>query len=147
LLTPRGNLAGDLAGYIQLAEEPCLGRVKVQRDGDLVVFDIGPTDGFNRHTISLSQGCNPVVYDAIQEESTWQCRWTWEKRDAVWLPASWSKTERQPGRSSEWKVTFAEHVVNQKLPDDAFSLATLGLQPGDEIHDMRTQKRSKYPGP
>jgi hypothetical protein len=98
--------------------------------------------------LSLSQGCNPIRYEAAGTPvATWQYRWTYELRDGVWLPKTWTETVRDKNsRDSDRKVTFVENLVNQKVEPAAFSLSRLGLQRGDNIDDRRTGQKHEYEG-
>jgi len=52
--------------------------VKVIREGDHVTIDMGSNDVLSRYTPSLSQGCNPIGYEARDDEGpTWQYRYVY----------------------------------------------------------------------
>jgi hypothetical protein len=148
LETSRGDVARDLSAYLGWVDHPGLGSTKVIREGDQVTIDMGNADSFNRYTLSLSQGCNPIRYEAAGTPvATWQYRWTYELRDGVWLPKTWTETVRDKNsRDSDRKVTFVENLVNQKVEPAAFSLSRLGLQRGDNIDDRRTGQKHEYEG-
>ncbi len=143
--TFRGDVARDLSAYIGWAEHPGLGSTKVIREGDRVTIDMGVSEVVNRYTLSLSQGCNPIRCDGISPGMTSEYRWTYELRDGVWLPKTWSETVHQKGiRDEQRTVTFVENLVNQPVEPAAFSLPRLGLERGDKVQDRRTQPMNQY---
>ncbi len=148
LETSRGDVARDLSAYIGWADRPSMGSMKVIREGDHVTIDMGNKGTFNRITLSLGQGCNPISYESSASAgSTWQFRWTYELHDGVWLPKTWTKTVRDKNsRDAERKVTFVENRVNQKVEPAAFSFSQLGLQQGDNVDDRRTGQKYQYEG-
>jgi beta-lactamase regulating signal transducer with metallopeptidase domain/uncharacterized GH25 family protein len=144
--TSRGDVARDLSFYIRSADHPGLAGTKVIREGDYVTIDMGTEDLYNRCTVSLSQGCNPVRFCAGLR-STWEYRWTYEMRDGIWLPKTWTETvHSQDRRDAQRTVTFVESRVNEKVDAAAFSLSNLGLQRGDEVNDRRTRQKYRYDG-
>ncbi len=145
--TSRGDVARDLSGYIGMANQPGLSRIKVIREGDSVTIDMSMSNITQRYTVSLSQGCNPVSYETIEPTWTWKYRWTYESVDGVWLPKTWTETVRQKGvRNEDRKVAFVENRVNQPVDPAAFSLPQLGLEKGDTVYDERTGQRYQYIG-
>ncbi len=149
LETPRGDVARDLSAYLGWVDHPGLGSMKVIREGDHVTIDMGSNDSFNRYTLSLSQGCNPIRYEAVDRPgATWaRCCWTYELRDGIWLPETWTETVRdKDSRDADRKVTFVESLVNEKVEPAAFSISSLGLQRGDNVQDRRTQQKYQYEG-
>jgi len=148
LETSRGDVARDLSAYLGWVDHPGMGSMKVIREGDHVTIDMGSSDSFNRYTLSLSQGCNPIRYETHESRgSTWEHRWTYELRDGVWLPKTWTQTVRdKDSRDADRKVTFVESLVNKEVEPGAFSISRLGLQRGDNVQDRRTQQRYQYEG-
>jgi beta-lactamase regulating signal transducer with metallopeptidase domain/uncharacterized GH25 family protein len=148
LETSRGDVARDLSAYIGWADHPGMGGTKVIRAGDHVTIDMGSNESFNRITLSLSQGCNPISYESTSSPgSTWQYSWTYELHDGVWLPKTWTETVHvENSRDSQRKVTFVENRVNQEVEPAAFSFSQLGLQQGDNVNDRRTGQKYQYEG-
>jgi beta-lactamase regulating signal transducer with metallopeptidase domain len=148
LETSRGDVARDLSAYLGWADQPGLSSMKVIREGDEVTIDMGGDDFFSRITLSLSQGCNPIRYESAESSgSTWRYRWTYELRDGIWLPKTWTETVRDKGnRDANRKVTFVENRVNQPVEPTAFAISRLGLQRGDRVEDRRTQQKYQYEG-
>ena len=144
--TFRGDVARDLTCYIAWADQPLMAGTKVIREGDLVTIDLGFGESVNRYTVSLSQGCNPVRCENVSPRMTSRFRWTYELRDGVWLPKTWSETAvHEDGvRDERRKVTFVENLVNQPVNAAAFSLPRLGLQRGDEVQVRRTYPTYEY---
>jgi hypothetical protein len=144
--TSRGDVARDLSFYLGSVDHPGASRIKVIRAGDQVTIDMSSGESFNRYTLSLSQGCNPISDETVEPRgTTWQYRWTYELRDGIWLPKTWTETVRERD-SRDRKVTFVENTVNQKVEPAAFSLSRLGLQRGDNIDDRRTGQKYQFEG-
>jgi hypothetical protein len=145
LETSRGDVARDLSGYIAMADDPRLGRIKVIREGDRVTIDMGMDDVQQYYTVSLNRGCNPIHYGNTAPGWASQYRWVYELRDGIWLPKTWTETVHEGDRrDEERKVTFVENRVNQPVEPAAFSLPRLGVQRGDKVQDRRTQPVSQY---
>ena len=144
--TFRGDVARDLSAYAGWADGPGMAGMKVIREGDHVTIDMGTNESFNRYTLSLSQGCNPVGCGAADPGMTSEWRWTYELQDGIWLPKSWTETvHAKNSREEQRKVTFVENLVNRPVEPAAFSLPRLGLQRGDNVRDQRTGPTSGYP--
>ncbi|NQT11778.1 MAG: hypothetical protein HQ582_03455, partial [Planctomycetes bacterium] len=148
LETSRGDVARDLSAYLGWVDHPGISGMKVIREGDHVTIDMGSNESFNRITLSLGQGCNPIGYESgTPPGSIRQYRWTYELHDGVWLPKTWTETVHdKDSRDVERKVTFVENRVNQKVEPAAFSFSHLGLQRGDNVDDRRTQQKYQYEG-
>jgi hypothetical protein len=143
--TFRGDVARDLSFYIGAADHPGLANTKVIREGDLVTIDMGTKESYNRYTLSLSHGCNPVSCSGVSPGMTSEWRWTYEKVDGIWLPKTWMETVHQKGvRDEQRNVTFVENRVNQPVEPAAFSLPRLGVERGDKVQDRRTQPVTQY---
>jgi hypothetical protein len=141
-----GDLVERLARYIGVANDPRMGVIKVVRDGDQVSIDTtGMGNMSTRYTLSLNQGCNLVEYKSAWPESSVEYHWTYELRDGIWLPKTWTQAVHYKGSQDEQgEVTFVENVVNQPVEPAAFSLGRVGLQPGDKVQDRRTQPMNQY---
>ncbi|MFV2069332.1 MAG: carboxypeptidase-like regulatory domain-containing protein, partial [Pirellulales bacterium] len=145
--TPRGDVARDLSGYLAMADHPGINRIKVIRAGDEVTIDMSMDNVTQRYTVSLSRSCNPIRFETVEPTSTWENHWTYELREGIWLPKTWTQTIHQKDRRDEQrKVTFVESLVNQKVEPAAFSISHLGLQRGDKVDDRRTGQKYQYKG-
>ena len=145
--TPRGDVARELATYLGWSDIPSLDCIRVIRKGDHVTIDFGTDEQhYNRYTLSLSQGCNPISYESNSApDSSWKYLWTYEQVDGVWLPKTWTETVHQKNsQDKQSTVTFVESRVNQPLDSSAFSIHGLGLKPGDNIQDRRKKPTLKY---
>lgn len=145
--TPRGDVAQDISGFLGWADHPGMAGIKVIREGDEVTIDMSMNNLGQHYTVSLSQGCNPIRYETVQPDSTWQYRWTYESIDGLWLPKTWAETVHAKGsRDDQRKVTFVENRVNQPVEPGAFDLYRLGIQVGDKVDDQRTGQKYTYLG-
>ena len=145
--TPRGDVARELVTYLGWSDIPSLDCIRVIREGDHVTIDFGTDEQhYNRYTLSLSQGCNPISYESNSApDSSWKYLWTYEQVDGVWLPKTWTETVHQKNsQDKQSTITFVENRVNQSLDSSAFSLHGLGLKPGDNIQDRRKKPTLKY---
>lgn len=146
--TPHGDVARGIVTYLGWTDNPNLDAIKVIHDGDHVTVDMGTGDSYNRYTLSLSQGCNPISYESTGGNpgtSKWEYRWTYEQVDGVWLPKTWTETiHAENDRDEQRTVTFVEHQLNQPVESSAFSLSSLGIEKGDLIQDRRTQPMTRY---
>jgi hypothetical protein len=146
LETPRGSVASDLSGYLGWIDHPGISRIKVIREGDLVTIDMSMDTIIQRYTVSLGQGCNPIRYETIEsKDSTWVYDWTYEQRDGVWVPKTWTEAIHAKGsRDEDRRVTFVENRVNQPVDPSAFTLPSLGVQRGDKVQDRRAEPVKQY---
>ena len=65
--------------------------------------------------------------------------------EGVWLPKTWTESVHQKDRrDEERKVTFVENLLNRPVDAGAFSLPGLGIHPGDEVQDRRTDPVRQY---
>ncbi|MHB1034018.1 MAG: carboxypeptidase regulatory-like domain-containing protein [Pirellulales bacterium] len=152
--TPDRDVARDISSYLRSADDPERATTKVTREGDDVTIDMaidmGGNEFVDRLTVSLAQGCNPIRYAvgwAQPDGPTRQYRWTYELRDGIWLPKTWTERHHSEGSLDvENKVTFVENRVNQPVEPEAFSLSRLGLKPGDNVDDRRTGQKYQYEG-
>ena len=143
--SPHADLVGDLSQLIGRADDPRIAFIKVIREADQVTIDTGSGKAKSYYTISLSQGCNPIIHETTRPEITQEYRWTYELRDGIWLPKTWSETAHEKDRRDvKREVTFVENLVNQPIESAAFSLPRLGLQRGDKVQDRRTQPMNQY---
>ena len=63
--TFRGDVARDLSFYIGSADHPGLAATKVIREGNHVTIDMGTNESFNRYTLDMNCGCNPVSCSGV----------------------------------------------------------------------------------
>ena len=143
--TDRGEVSHDISGYLNIRDQPGITGIKIVREGDNVTIDLSLREITQSYTVSLSQGCNPISFETKYSGSTWEYHWTYENVEGIWLPKTWTKSEHQKDQSDEErKVTFVENLLNRPVDAGAFSISSLGIHPGDEVQDRRTDPPRKY---
>jgi hypothetical protein len=65
----------------------------------------------------------------------------------VWIPQSYFEDKEvgegaTQGRSWKKRITFASEAINQPIDDSEFTLAALGVKPGDFVTDRRQPESS-----
>lgn len=142
-----GDLIESLQSCLGSASTPYMAAVKIIREGDQVTIDMDSGRNTSFYTVSLSQGCNPIAAEMTGFDSEQKFHWTYDLRDGVWLPKTWSRTyvEKKNGRNESRKVTFVENRINQPVESAAFSIRSLGLKSGDNIRDERVDPMNQYP--
>lgn len=147
------NVYKHLMRYVRDHNNPALD-VTVSRSGDIITIETG-AGRRERGTIAkydASRGYNLVEYSsyAIQgsKEDRWYYEWEWEDVDGVFVPAKvkWRREERNPatGRLQGFRektLTFTTNEVNIPIDPSEFTLAAIGVQPGDKVIDNRIDRR------
>jgi hypothetical protein len=130
---------GTLMWYYQYADNPNLKHSSVSRKGTLVTLEINDGMRWNRYVFDTSQGCNMVTYvagDALAE-TTYNAKFT--ESSGVFVPVSvnWKLVSRGNDQTSERDMTvdFIRSEVNANIDPSEFSLDSLGMLPGDRVHD------------
>jgi hypothetical protein len=125
----------------------------ITREGNHVVFSqVMPAgSGTGLDEMDLSQGGNPVHISSVfrpengpERLSVWE--WTWEKINDVWVPKTATK-ELSGARERTIHLVWEENRVNEPLRKDEYSPARMGLRPGDQLHDIRTDATYTIEGP
>jgi beta-lactamase regulating signal transducer with metallopeptidase domain/uncharacterized GH25 family protein/thiol-disulfide isomerase/thioredoxin/Leucine-rich repeat (LRR) protein len=141
-----GDLVEFLQSYLGSESTPYMAAVKVSREGDQVTIDMDSGRYTSFYTVSLSQGCNAIAHETAGPGYEQKYHWTYELRDGVWLPKTWSQTDRQQDDRNESRtVRFVESRINQPVEPAAFSIRSLGLKSGDNVRDERVDPVNQYP--
>jgi hypothetical protein len=145
LETERRAVAKDISGYMKLIDQQGFTGIKITHEGDNVTIDFSLRNTTQYYTVSLSQGCNPIIMETKDPTSTCAYHWTYENIDGIWLPKTWTESVHQKDqRDEERKVTFVENRVNQPVEATAFSITSLGVKPGDNVQDRRVEPIKQY---
>jgi len=94
----------------------------------------------NHIEIDLSKGANVTHahYYSPSTNITTDFHIEWEKDNDVWVPKTFTcdMVEMKNGKKvyqNIRKVTWTENVVNEPIPEDAFTETAVGLRPGDRV--------------
>jgi hypothetical protein len=127
---------------------------KTTRDHDRLTVESDVGVSVNRYVVDLAQGANLVEWylldrDATGKEPQGETKMTWEHEQVagVWVPKKvvYYDEDRRRGTRSDRTIDWRDQRVNEPLPADTFSLATLGVRPGDQVVDMRSGARAVVP--
>ncbi len=147
-LAPAPNdLAGMLMFYHRKVNDPNFAPdniFKIHRNENLVVLEILYFDIVNRYTFDLSKGGSIVEYYGDDKASSQLREWTYEKKDEVWIPKTFTHKNTRKTPSPDGliqkilKVTFIENTLNHPVPSSEFTLEKLGVTIGDRVSDHKT---------
>lgn len=148
---PRDYLTADgeevwakMIFYHEHAASPMLDGA-IRREGRAVVLESRLRESETRSRFDLSQGCN--LTELFQKCPTYESLWTYEYEQigGVFVPrrVTWRRTDYGRERV-ERTIAFAQNVVNEDVDESEFSLAAMGLNPGDLIVDERIGTRYVY---
>lgn len=118
-----------------------LSHITVSRTGSLVTVLLQKPDvGVNRYVFDLNQGANPVELageDALVTENHTR---SFESNSDIWLPRAGKSISKnlKTGKTIESSVRWLKNVVNEPLPEDAFSPERVEIRQGDLIRDQRS---------
>jgi len=147
------RVSGKMRSLYESAKDPKVGNWYVTRKGDLVTvearFGLGGRS-IKRYVFDLAKGANVVSEYMKGSGVDHRMTYEYEKIDGVWLPSS--LMDRVVNISGGVKSVLTNQVkwsnssVNRELGKGEFSLASLGVQPGDWIQDELAHLRFKYLG-
>ncbi len=119
-------------------------------NSDLQLKDAGHI--VNHIEIDLSKGANVTHahYYSPFTKITTDYDIDWEKVNEVWVPKTFtSQTVTWKDHKKVYenlrKVTWTENVVNQPIPEDAFTETAVGLSPGDRVTNTFTKESYMIP--
>lgn len=117
--------------------------VTITREGSLVVLETRAVgfNNINRYTFDLSKGCNLVGFFAEGDTYGPNSRtYSYEKTDGLWVPTRVEarSQDKGTGRVTESTILLMDHSENEPLSAEEFTLASIGMLPGDEVQDLRT---------
>lgn len=149
------NVYKHLMRYVRDHNNPNL-NVTVSRSGNIITIESG-LGRPERGTIAkydASRGYNLVECSSYgisgSKEVRWHHEWEWENVDGVFVPAKvkWRREKRNAdtGRLQGFRektLTFTNHEINIPIDPSEFTLAAIGVQPGDNIIDHRKTDRRK----
>ena len=156
LLTCRGEDIHDLLMWYHGRKDSPAMAGRVDREGNLVTFERELEGGLTRYIFDLSKGCGLVSFfcrDGDVYEEEWI--YSYEEQDGTFVPTkvSWRHQmapDQAGGALTTREVTLSETVLNEDIEGSQFELASLGLRPGDQIHDglldvVYTYGDTRYP--
>lgn len=133
------------------AKQPWMSAGNVARTGDRVVLETRSQGSVNRREFDLAVGGNLVSFYAEDDRAATRTSITYGKAGDVWLPKTYS-TERLEGSGKAKALTmsrkaeFIESVINEPVPESAFSLEALGVRVRDPVSDHRVGIHYRYGG-
>lgn len=93
----------------------------------------------------VSKGGNLVEEQVWDDKTAKTTRSEYELVEGVWLIRSQVlNQEWPPAKGRVCRIQWKSLVVNKPLDASEFSMATLGVRPGDPVYDMVTQTRREY---
>ncbi len=135
------------------------GHYVITRDGSRVqVKATSPgrdKESVNASVYDLSKGGNRVEFHHSSDDIVSDWEYTYERHDGAWVLKSLTRDdtsrEHGPGEDADPIVTtrkksieWTTNVINEPLAPDTFSLARLGVRPGDTVLDYIASIRFPY---
>ncbi len=147
----------DIRLYVTHWDDPEL-NAAVRREGDIVILETNTPQSKAICKYDLAKGCNLVEMELNLFESEAQVdlkfSWEWREAEGVFTVARYTELEEtryvgNPAANTAQtrEVVFHDVKVNEPLPESEFTLAALGVKPGDRIVDNRTGVSYVYGAP
>lgn len=149
-----GSVYSHLMFYVRKHDSPAL-RLKVSRSGDIITVETETeqSKGVKRYDASCGYNLVELSSDTVTDtkEVLWHHKWEWENVGGVFVPA---KVEYEnevlnvdgSGDHGVQKgtITFDSNEVNVPIDPSEFTLAAMGVKPGDMVQDRRTGVTYEY---
>jgi hypothetical protein len=147
------NLAERFQYFYEYSGSPSF-NWKTEHRGNRVIVQSEVAVSINRYVVDLSRGATLAEsYQLTRDDSgneVQESKFTFECENVagVWVPkrVTFYNEDRIRETRLDRTIDYQTQHVNGPLSDDAFSLAALGVRPGDEIVDMRSGVRATVPG-
>jgi hypothetical protein len=128
---------------------------QVTQNGDLVILKTQltlDTEGnkvINKDVYDLSRGGNLIECHSVDPDSDNLYTYEYEEKAGVWVPKSCTRVTAAKKSNGEYRrrtrtIKWGSSTLNVPFAEDEFTLAKMGMQPGDQIHDHRVGLR-RYP--
>jgi hypothetical protein len=135
---PGGLAIGDfMRGLIKIAP----GRWTISQDGSRVAVRREADRISYTCIVDLACGGNAVTIVLASPDGVSEHAYKYKEHDGVWVPEVYTKTVAHRNRDGEFVIVrsseyvWVESVVNQQLPEDAFTLEAIGVRRGDLVDD------------
>jgi len=153
----KGPFENELLFVYENAQNPKINYETSQNDDLLILRTVsdesGPNEVVNHYEMDHAQGANLTLahYYSAQSGITTDYRFTWEEVSGVWVPKTFTyhSFEMKEGKKVYEhirKVTWTENIVNERVPEDAFTQEKVGLGPGDFVTDTHTKQFYRMKG-
>ena len=132
------EVVSRLQSAIDHANDPRSGPWDITCGGSIVTVEchFGPNRSFiNKYVFDLAKGAHLVVEYGKDNHVEDDIRYTYESVDGVWVPASYVHNSVSTRGVMLDKVVWSNSRVNRRMDKDQFSLARLGVTPGDLVQD------------
>ena len=97
----------------------------------------------NRYVVDLNKGGNYLLNEGGGRK--WSAEY--QHISGVWIPKKIVDLSQQPdGRFIRTAKIWTNQKINEPIPDDIFSIKTLGVRRGDTVYDERTGTVAKIEG-
>jgi hypothetical protein len=128
---------------------------QVTQNGDLVIVKIEltlDTEGnkvINKDVYDLSRGGNLIECHNVSPDADNLYTYEYEEKAGVWVPKSCTRVTAAKKSNGEYRrrtrtIKWGTSTLNVPFAENEFTLAKMGMQPGDQIHDHRAGPR-RYP--
>jgi hypothetical protein len=119
--------------------------LKVSRENDTITVESITGEFGTTHVVDLAQGGNLASYHGwspgpVKTEYTFH----YASQNGVWVPKQIEYSNAKPSGTVTRRIDWLESRVNAAVPDDAFSLESIGVEPGDRIYDSRSKTTIYY---
>jgi hypothetical protein len=96
----------------------------------------------------LDQGGNNVEAESTSDDVHDYYAHSFQKVGNIWVPktAIARTTNKRAGVMQEQRMTWTQNIVNEPVPESAFSLEKLAIAKGDLVRDLRSGAEYKYEG-
>jgi hypothetical protein len=135
---PGGLTIGDfMRGLVKIAP----GRWSIVQDGSLITARREADRMSYTCIVDLASAGNAIAIILTGPNGISEHAWKYQEHDGVWVPESYTRTVSSrndaggfvTSRNAEY--VWTESVVNEPLPEDAFSLEAIGVRRGDIVDD------------
>jgi hypothetical protein len=121
---------------------------QVKQEGDLVILEVQltlDTEGnkaIYRDVYDLSRGGNLIECHNANADGDYLYTYEYEEKAGIWVPKSSTRASTTKRSNGEYRrltrtVKWDSSAINVPFAEDEFTLAKMGMRPGDQIHDRR----------
>jgi hypothetical protein len=125
---------------------------QVKQEGDLVILEVQltlDTEGnkaIYRDVYDLSRSGNLIECHNANPDGDYLYTYEYEEKAGIWVPKSSTRASTTKRSNGEYRrltrtVKWDSSTVNVPFAEDEFTLAKMGMRPGDQIHDRRVGLR------
>jgi hypothetical protein len=138
--TTGGDVSGLMLGYAKLLKEgeDLTKRRTLTRNGNLAKVRIESPDLINEYVFDLDTSCSLVefVSKGSNPSLVWKCKI--EKVNGVFVPRELTSDVLRGKEREVQEMRWIDHILNEPISKDEFTIVNMGVHRGDRVHDYRT---------